>query len=57
MILPDFPENTKANKFLSADEKEAVRDRLVAERGDAEPGKITWQVVKDVCKMWHVWTV
>lgn len=56
IILPDLPD-TKRNKFLTTEEREVVKARLTAERGDAEGGKITWQVVKDVFMMWHVWSV
>ncbi|SPO04341.1 related to putative tartrate transporter [Cephalotrichum gorgonifer] len=57
IFLPEFPESKRGNKFLSADEKEALVSRLISERGDAESGKVTWKVVKDVCLAWHTWTV
>lgn len=55
-VIVDFPESNR-NKFLSSDEKEVLINRLVAERGDAEAGKVTWKVFKDAVSDWHTWTM
>lgn len=54
-VLPDFPES-KRNKFLSTEESAALKERLVAERGDSEAGKVTWKVVRATAGDWYTWT-
>ncbi|KAH7242889.1 major facilitator superfamily domain-containing protein [Fusarium solani] len=55
-IVVDFPDS-KRNKFLTEEEKEVLRQRLISERGDAEAGKVTFKVIAHACKQWHIWAV
>ena len=55
-IIVDMP-NSKGNNFLSAEEKELIRHRLLMERGNAESEKITWKVIMYTMSQWHVWTM
>ncbi|KAK7902508.1 hypothetical protein LTR67_002154 [Exophiala xenobiotica] len=55
-IIVDFPESTR-NKFLTPDEVRVVTNRLLAERGTAEGGKVTWKVIKETVLDWQVWTM
>lgn len=56
LIVIDFPES-KRNKFLAPEEKDILISRLVQERGEAEGGKITPAVLKEVAKKWHAWAL
>ncbi|KAJ9500185.1 hypothetical protein H2202_004576 [Exophiala xenobiotica] len=55
-IIVDFPESPR-NKFLTPDEVRVVTNRLLAERGTAEGGKVTWKVIKETILDWQVWTI
>ena len=54
LFMPDFPES-KRNRFISGEEMDVLKRRLMAERGDAEAGKVTWKVVKSTLKDWHTY--
>lgn len=54
IVVVDFPES-KRNKFLSAEEKVALRARLEAERGSVEGEQVNWKVIVETVKDWQVW--
>lgn len=54
LFMPDFPES-KRNKFISDEEMSGLKRQLLAERGDAEAGKVTWKVVKSTLRDWHTY--
>ena len=56
LLMPDFPESNR-NKFLSPEEKKFTRARLIAERGDAEAGKVTKKVIIAACSDWYTWAM
>lgn len=55
-VIVDFPESSR-NKFLSPEEVQVVKNRLLAERGSAEGGKVTWKVIKETVLDWQVWSM
>ena len=55
-IIVDFPESPR-NKFLTPDEVRVVTNRLLAERGTAEGGKVTWRVIRETVLDWQVWSM
>ncbi|KIW58013.1 hypothetical protein PV05_02565 [Exophiala xenobiotica] len=55
-IIVDFPESPR-NKFLTPDEVRVVTNRLLAERGTAEGGKVSWKVIRETVLDWQVWTI
>ncbi|KAL6251828.1 hypothetical protein RBB50_002038 [Rhinocladiella similis] len=55
-VIVDFPESPR-NKFLSLEEVQVVTNRLLAERGTAEGGKVTWKVIKETVLDWQVWSI
>lgn len=55
-VIVDFPESPR-NKFLSLEEVQVVTNRLLAERGTAEGGKVTWKVIKETVLDWQVWSM
>ncbi|KAJ9612209.1 hypothetical protein H2200_003806 [Cladophialophora chaetospira] len=57
-IIVDFPEGEiQKAKFLSADEAEVVRTRLIRDRGSSEGERVSWNTIKDVCLDWRVWSL
>lgn len=54
-VVTDFPQS-KGNKFLTPKEKEVVRRRVIADRGEFEAEKITWKVLRYTFTRWHMWT-
>ena len=56
--LVGFPEEEiRKKKFLSEEEVEATKRRLIAERGSYEGEKVTWAVIKEVIFDWKVWSL
>ncbi|KAK5173515.1 uncharacterized protein LTR77_002196 [Saxophila tyrrhenica] len=51
-IIDDFPDRAK---FLSAEERETVMQRLTADRGNATTEKVTWKNLKDLSKDLTLW--
>jgi sugar phosphate permease len=57
-VIVDFPEKEIGKvKFLSAEEAEAVKMRLIRERGSSEGEQVTWGTIKAVCSQWRVWSL
>ena len=52
LVVIDFPQSDR-NKFLTPEEKDILISRLVSEQGEAEGGKITVKVLKEVAQKWH----
>ncbi|KIX03812.1 uncharacterized protein Z518_07365 [Rhinocladiella mackenziei CBS 650.93] len=55
-IIVDFPES-KRNRFLSPEEIQIVKQRLIQERGTTEAGKVTWKVIRETVSDWQVWSI
>ena len=57
-VIVDFPEREiQKAKFLSADEAEAVRSRLIRDHGSSEGERVTWCTIKAVGLDWRVWSL
>lgn len=54
-VLIDFPDS-KRNTFLTVEEKQCLRNRLLHDRGEAEAIKVTWAVIKDALLSWPIWS-
>ncbi|KAK4942860.1 hypothetical protein LTR10_017436 [Elasticomyces elasticus] len=57
-LIVDFPEREiQKAKFLSVDEAQVLRARLVRDRGSAEGERVTWRTIKAVGLDWRVWSL
>lgn len=57
-LIVDFPESEiQKVKFLSVDEAEVLRARLIRERGSADGERVTWRTIKAVGLDWRVWSL
>jgi hypothetical protein len=56
-LIVDFPNKVLKSRrpFLTAEEIQITKDRLNADRGDAEDTKITWKTVVRVLAKWELW--
>jgi hypothetical protein len=56
-LIVDFPDKVLNSRspFLNAEEIQITRDRLNADRGDAEYTKITVKTFLRVIAMWQIW--
>jgi sugar phosphate permease len=55
-IIVDFPESPR-NKFLTMEEKAAVKSRLAQDRGYEEGEKVTWKIIGNTMLDWKVWSL
>lgn len=57
-FIVDFPEKEiRKTKFLSPDEAEAVKMRLIRDRGSSEGEQVTWGTIKIVVSDWRLWSL
>ncbi|KJR87772.1 Major Facilitator Superfamily protein [Sporothrix schenckii 1099-18] len=56
-VIVDFPESPRNKGFLTAEEHEVLRQRLVQERGHVEAGKVTAKLVLSVVCEWRHWAI
>jgi len=56
-LIVDFPDKVHKSRrpFLNAEEIQITKDRLNADRGDAENTNITMKTVIHVLAMWQIW--
>ncbi|EXJ61414.1 uncharacterized protein A1O5_11729 [Cladophialophora psammophila CBS 110553] len=56
--IVDFPDSEiRKVKFLSADEAEMIKLRLIRERGSSEGERVSWDTIRAVSLDWRVWSL
>lgn len=57
-LLVGFPDKEiLKTKFLTPDQAEAVKQRLIRDSGTSEGEQVTWPVIKSVIFDWRVWAL
>ena len=57
-LIVDFPEvEVQKMKFLSPQEAQVIKSRMIAERGTFEGEKVTWKTIRLVGLDWRIWSL